>query len=251
MKIFFISRKMEDLGSDVIIEIMKNLSGKDILSTCQTSTKLHRICSGERYNKLWQMKLKEELDISYLGGYSYEKYIELSKIYNKKFYLVTYEELDRENELFFFENQEKAIDFIIQRLMKHNKSANYFEVRSNIENRGFYLSQPDGTDGEIYRLRTIKLRKQEDKYKEQHNIYDDLQKRMKEEFPNQKPEFYIDINVILAEMIKKKVKNISEIQIVIRNNTEYSRSGIKSLPQDKLISFLKQEFNIVKNLQLK
>ena len=81
------------------------------------------------------------------------------EIYDKDFYLVIHEELDRQDELFLFENRGIAINFIIQRLLKHCESVNYFEVRSKIENAKFYHSQPEGTDGEIYKLRTLKLRK--------------------------------------------------------------------------------------------
>ena len=82
----------------------------------------------------------------------------------------------------------------------------------------------------------------------QEYVYDNLQKRMKEEFSNQKPEFYSDINIILAKMIEENVKN-NEIESFLRK--VYSRSAIKPLPLTKLISFLNQEYSIVQQLQLK
>ena len=46
-------------------------------------------------------------------------------------------------------------------------------------------------------------------------------------------------------------EDANEIESLLRKNSEYSRPGIKSVPISKLISFLKEEFSIVQQLQLK
>lgn len=227
---------MEDLGSDATIEMMKHLPGKDILSVCQTSRKLHRICSGERYNRLWQQKLREELSMSYPGERAFDKYVELSKLYMREFYVVNYVNRHSEAESFIFENEENAIEFVIQHLNKYgDEDVNYFRVRSGLEYGGYHTKYEEN-----YSLEKVKLQKQTNKYLQQERAYNDLQKRMKTEFPNLKPEIYQVINLELGELYEKEGgKGFKKTFL-----------EIKQIPKAKLNSFIARELAIMKQFDI-
>ena len=51
---------MESIPSDVKNEILKSLSGRDILSLCLVSKRLNTICSSERHRNIWKLKIQQD-----------------------------------------------------------------------------------------------------------------------------------------------------------------------------------------------
>ena len=209
---------MEDLGSDATIEMMKHLPGKDILSVCQTSRKLHRICSGERYNRLWQQKLQEELNMSYPGERAFDKYVELSKLYVRTFYnVIQFSGYDSEADSYLFENKDDAIDFIIKRLIEMESSdLDYFNVRNILETGENY----DLDDSSWFKIEEIKLKRPGINLDVQRDNYNLIQRKIREEFPNQNKHFYEEINNFLRErenvpdeFFKRETKGVPDKQI--------------------------------------
>src|SRR5581483_7368681 len=56
---------MDNLSSDVLNKIMNELDPRDILTVCQSSKKLNKICYDRRYDNLWKTKIKEIYNINY------------------------------------------------------------------------------------------------------------------------------------------------------------------------------------------
>lgn len=118
---------MENLGSDAQINILKNLKGQEIINVCQSSQKLERICLDARYDPLWRLKIKEEFNIKYNpsqgqimipalqeyynGKNAFQKYQELTNMYQQEFYVLTITDRDHpdESDSLIFDSYEKLI----------------------------------------------------------------------------------------------------------------------------------------------
>ena len=122
---------MEDLSSDVRMELAKYLKGDDILSLCQSSKTMKKICLDERYDPLWWQKIEEEYQITYRGSAAAKKYEELRKLYTKTFYIVTYRNQDNNADpwLQIFDTREKAVEYIAKDVVSYSYQGNYFLIR--------------------------------------------------------------------------------------------------------------------------
>ena len=72
---------MEDFSSDVKNELIKNLTGKDILSLCLVSSKLNQICTNERYKNMWKLKIQQDFGMEPTTNDYFNEYKNLYREY--------------------------------------------------------------------------------------------------------------------------------------------------------------------------
>ena len=80
---------MEKLNSDAQINILRNLKGEEIINTCKVSKKMEKICTSERYDPLWKLKILEEFNVKYNGKNAFKKYEELGSLYDQYIYVLS------------------------------------------------------------------------------------------------------------------------------------------------------------------
>lgn len=91
---------MENFPKEINVEILKNISGEDILKLCGTSKKFANICSDDqKYNTLWKLKIKEEFGETYNGPLAFTQYKYLNKLHQQYFYLLYYSNDDDSEDL--------------------------------------------------------------------------------------------------------------------------------------------------------
>ncbi len=124
---------MEKLNSDEKMQILMNLSGKEINKVCQTSKSMGRICNDERYDRLWNNKIKEEFNVE-IGNTDkvrgYEKFKFLTLLQETKIHIVEMKHKAGAN-LFYSVNG--AMNFIISIIIEK-----YVKLRAFKENEVKY-----------------------------------------------------------------------------------------------------------------
>jgi hypothetical protein len=69
---------MELLPLDIQIKVLMELPSEDIVRLCQTSKYMQRFCNNsEKYNRLWQHKIRQDFLWDYQGSNGYQKYMEI------------------------------------------------------------------------------------------------------------------------------------------------------------------------------
>lgn len=80
---------MQNIPKDIAGEILKNLSGKEILASCSTSKQFGQVCSDDpKYQRLWRQKIEDEFKEVYTGEFPFQQYKYLVKLHNQKLYAV-------------------------------------------------------------------------------------------------------------------------------------------------------------------
>jgi hypothetical protein len=211
---------MENLGSDVTIEILRKLSGTDILDTCRTSKKFYEACKSSRYNNLWKEKLYEEYKISYNGNDAYDKYVETEKLYKKVFYQIT-SGSDNDNSNYLFDNKENAIEFAVSSILENDETLNYYKVRSEFEWYNIYKVNSyikyELEEITLTILDSISNSKEKDRYNY-------IKKELEKEFPDQDVEFY-----------ERLLYNIFS-----REDIEDFKFGAITIPKEDILLFMKR-----------
>jgi len=65
---------MENFNADEKMLVLMQLEPKEVLIVCDRSKEMNAACRNNKYNLLWQKKLKEDFDVDYVGNEGYEKY---------------------------------------------------------------------------------------------------------------------------------------------------------------------------------
>lgn len=137
---------MEKLPSDMKMELSKKLKGEDILNLSRTSKEMYKMCSSDRYDPLWQNKLKEEFNIQYRGKKSYNRYMQEASLYKRNFYQLEIN-FDGDRQYHLFTTREEAVHDAIEILLEDEENyQNYHELREyfiendSYENDRGYLS---------------------------------------------------------------------------------------------------------------
>ena len=118
---------MEKLNSDEKMQILMNLNGKEINKVCQTSKSMGRICNDERYDRLWNNKIKKEFNVEVANTdkvRGYDKFKFLTLIQETKIHIVEMKHKEGAN-LFYSVNE--AINFIISIIIEQNLSVRTFK----------------------------------------------------------------------------------------------------------------------------
>jgi hypothetical protein len=133
---------MEQLPKEVKSLIMSNLSGKEIVAVCQSNRNLSQVCSNDpKFNSLWRRKIEEEFKEAYIGNSAYDQYKFLSKLYNKDFYFLYQNDIDREEHILlgvyntYGQAVMAAMDYIEDTLRNVNQKASVNQLRYLLWNK--------------------------------------------------------------------------------------------------------------------
>jgi hypothetical protein len=78
-----------ELTSDTKYLVAEKLTGKELIKLCSSDPDMRRLFLQDKYNHLWQSKLKEEYNVDYEGVDGYMEYLQHTYFYNKKRYVAS------------------------------------------------------------------------------------------------------------------------------------------------------------------
>lgn len=112
---------MQEIPKDITGEILKNLTGKEILASCSTSKQFGQVCSDDpKYQRLWRQKIEEEFKEVYTGEFPFQQYKYLVKLHNQNLYAVYLWTNDEEKRLIgVYDLYGKAVMSAIETLKQH------------------------------------------------------------------------------------------------------------------------------------
>lgn len=203
-----IKTTMEMLPKDMRIEVVKNLTGKDIINLCQTSTDMQKLCTETKYNLLWVQKIKEEFDIDYPGKDAYNEYVRLSYMHSKKYWSVTrldpeaeFEEIE---EIWLFEDRRKAINHIINEAMGNEDVRTVGMIIAILNFRGEITT---GSYKYVLNSNIKFVKYDEDEYTKYVRSFEKLGKQIYE--PYKMPETFVeDVMIVVNNLLERNFKII-------------------------------------------
>jgi hypothetical protein len=217
---------MEKLPSDMKMELAKKLKGKDILNLCKTSKEMNKICSSDRYNALWQNKLKEDFNITYKGKDSYNKYTRELELYQRDFYQLVVK-FDHDIDYSLFTTREEAVEAAIEIFLEDEGNyTNYYELREHFDENSEYENENNDLSCVI---KLINLTREDRHYRK--DKYEERKKKLQEKYGENYKSFLALIYHVEDQMYRHKYENVD--------------AALNDLMGD----FLPDEYLIDKNLQ--
>jgi hypothetical protein len=125
-----------NLTPDTKYLVGQKLSGKDLVNLCSTDREMRKICSSDKYNKLWQDKLKEDHDVNYEGKNAYMEYLQNTYFYKKKYYTVIEETNGYTTHSFIFTEKKEGINWIYHQLKIRSDPLSFPIVNGKLESDG-------------------------------------------------------------------------------------------------------------------
>lgn len=113
---------MEKIGSDIIIKIMYEIDGEDILAMSQTCKKMNEICFGERGQMLWKSKLRKEYNIiTHDSKHDCEEFLKNRNLCKIRFYIISISKINSDGTVpNIFVSKETAIDYAVKIIQSEN-----------------------------------------------------------------------------------------------------------------------------------
>lgn len=217
---------MEKLNSDEKMQILVRLNGNEIIRVCQTSKDLYRVCNDERYDSLWQKKIKEEFNIEYNEKRGYDKYRDIRTIFDQKYYIVniinTSDYTSTFTSLFF--TRKDAENYIFHAL---SKFYTYDQIKFSLENLRYIVSPAS----QLFKIEERGL------YKRPNINFENDEKRYKEEQEN----FQAKLGYKTVRMMRYKIEDINR-QIFSENLGYDDINDIVNEEVDRMMN----EFNLSK-----
>jgi hypothetical protein len=239
---------MEFLNTDEKIEILKNLTVREILNVGSTSKSMSKICKNKRYNPLWRRKILEDFSLDYKEEADYTKYRNLKILHNTDIYILKIQEGRNHKSPLIFEDRNKAVNYIIKSILDdqtfyseeeeeeikekitYRQIKNSFATRNSIEylNVLYFIAKIRTYNKKEER---IDLLKEEEKYNlEREKIFSLYKGENIEEFKS-------ELNNILwiknPEKLNKRVEEFLETY-----NLHFHEEEIKTYVFNNLISLL-------------
>lgn len=131
---------MEQIPLDMQLEVLENLSPKDVISLCQTSSNMRKICGDPRFNRYWFNRLQLDFNYSYNGPNGHEEYKRLYHLYNDSFATVIKQDpefsLEYGREEYLFLTWLDAEEYVINKALEEGNDSSVPRLRAKINQEG-------------------------------------------------------------------------------------------------------------------